>query len=195
MNINQIARGLPGISRCVLAHPYNPPFVTPVVEVLPSQEGGPDLAQRTIEFLRSVGQVPVLMNFHLDGFLGNRIQAAVVREAIHLVESGVATVEAVDAVICHGLGLRWALFGNFGVNHTNADGGLREYYTRFSDSYPRMMNTLDSTAPPFDSEMIERIAQGVDEMVGRATVPELCRWRDRLVRKIRLLKEQDPVPK
>ncbi len=194
LNIDEMARGLPGASRCILAHPYNPPFVTPVVEVLPSRAGGPELARRTVEFLKSVGQVPVVMNFHLDGFLGNRIQAAVVREAIHLVESGAASVEAVDAVICHGLGLRWALFGNFGVNHTNADGGLREYYARFGESYPRMMDALDSTAPSFDSGMIERIGRGVDEMVGRATVPELCRWRDRLVRKIRVLKEEDPQP-
>ena len=194
LNIQEVAGGLPGASRCILAHPYNPPFVTPVVEVLPTQEGGPELAQRTAEFLKSVGQVPVVMNFHLDGFLGNRIQAAVVREAIHLAQSGVASVEAIDAVICHGLGLRWALFGNFGVNHTNADGGLREYYTRFGESYPRMMDALDSTAPSFDQEMIERIGQGVDHMVGRATVPELCRWRDRMVRRIRLLKEEDPQP-
>ena len=194
MDINQIASGLPGISRCILAHPYNPPHVTPAVEVLPTEKASPEVTKRAIDFLNSVGQVPILMNFYVDGFLGNRIQAAVVREAIHLVESGVASVEAVDAVICHGLGLRWALFGNFGVNNTNADGGIREYYKKFGDAYKQGMNALDSTTPSFDPEMIERIARGVDAMEGGASVADLCRWRDLLVRKIIRLKEDNPHP-
>ena len=194
LDINQIAAGLQGISRCILAHPYNPPHVTPAVEVLPTEKASPEMIKRAMDFLSSVGQVPILMNFYVDGFLGNRIQSAVVREAIHLVESGVASVEAVDAVVCHGLGLRWALFGNFGVNNTNADGGIREYYKKFGHSYKQGMNALDSTPPSFDPEMIERIARGVDTMEGGASVADLCRWRDLLVRKIIRLKEENPHP-
>jgi L-gulonate 3-dehydrogenase len=195
LDINQIAEGLKGISRCILAHPYNPPHVIPAVEVLPTKKASPGVIKRAMDFLNSVGQVAILMNFHVDGFLGNRIQSAVVREAIHLVERGVASVEAVDAVVCHGLGLRWALFGNFGVNNTNADGGIREYYKKYGEGYKADMNDLDSAPPPFDQEMIERIAKGVDDMEGGASVAELCRWRDRMIRKIRRLKEEDPHPK
>jgi len=118
----------------------------------------------------------------------------VVREAIHLVERGVASVEAVDAVISHGLGLRWALFGNFGVNNTNADGGIREYYKKFGSSYKENMNDLDSTTPSFDSEMIDRIAAEVEAMEDETSVAELSRWRDRLIRKICCLKNDDPHP-
>lgn len=194
LDINDICIGLPGVSRCIMAHPYNPPHVNPVVEILPAKQTDPEVTRQAIEFLESVGQVPVLMNFYTVGFLGNRIQAAVIREAIHLVESGAADVEGVDAVICQGLGLRWALFGNFGVNNTNADGGIREYYDRYSETLKAIMNALDSTAPSFNHEMIEKIAVGVDAMEGKAPMSEICKWRDRLIRKIRVLKEQDPHP-
>ncbi len=194
LDINLIAAGLQGVSRCILAHPFNPPHVIPAVEVLPTVKTSPEVIERATVFLKSVGQMPLLMNFHVDGFLGNRIQAAVVREAIHLVERGVAGVEAVDAVISQGLGLRWALFGNFGVNNTNADGGIREYYKKFGTAYKESMNDLDSTAPSFDPEMIDRIAAGVEAMEDGTSVAELSRWRDRLIRKIRRLKKDDPHP-
>jgi 3-hydroxyacyl-CoA dehydrogenase len=137
---------------------------------------------------------PVLMKFYVPGFLANRIQAAVVREAIHLAESGVADVDAIDAVLRDGLGLRWALFGNFGTNNTNADGGIREYYRRYGGSYRAMMEQLDSSPPSFDEAMIERIGRGVDRMEGGAGVADLCRWRDLMVQRIRQLKQRFPHP-
>jgi 3-hydroxyacyl-CoA dehydrogenase len=124
----------------------------------------------------------------------NRLQAAVVREAIHLVTRGAASVEDVDAVVSDGLGLRWALLGNFGVNNTNADGGVREYYSRYKDTYRSILEDLDPAPPAFDPETIELIGRGVDAMSGKTTVAEVCRWRDRLVRKIRDLKTGDPHP-
>jgi 3-hydroxyacyl-CoA dehydrogenase len=194
LDINDIAAGLPGISRCIMAHPFNPPHVIPVVEVLPTKQTRAAVTTRTMAFLKHVGSRPVLLNSYVTGFLGNRIQAAVVREAIHLVERGIGDVEAVDAVICHGLGLRWALLGSFGVNNTNADGGVREYYRRFGNTYEALINALDSTTPSFTPDMIERIARGVDAMEGDSPTTEICKWRDRLVRKIRDLKEKDPHP-
>jgi L-gulonate 3-dehydrogenase len=195
LDINEITADLAGARRCMMAHPFNPPYVLPAVEVLPTRQTEPAVVERTLTFLRSVGMKPVLMNFHVPGFLANRIQAAVVREAIHLAESGVADIEAIDTVIREALGLRWALFGNFETNHTNADGGIREYYTRFGGSYRQMMTALDPAAPPFDAAMTERIAAGVDAMVKRASVAELCRWRDLMVQRINALKQQNPPPR
>lgn len=193
IDINLIAEGLSGMARCVIAHPFNPPHIVPIVEVMGTGKTDPALVTRTVEFLKLVGQKPVVMNFFLPGYLINRIQAAVVREANHLVTRGAASVEDVDALMSHGLGLRWALFGSFGINHTNADGGVREYYTRYGKAYQDIMNDLDSTPPAFDSDMIELIGKGVDDMLGDTTVKECCRWRDRLVRKIRKLKEENPL--
>ena len=194
LDIDQIAGGLKGAYRCFTAHPFNPPHILPAVEMMPTQEVDPALFEQAIAFLKAVGQKPVRLNFFIPGYLANRIQAAVVREAIHLVQSGVAEVEAVDTVIKDALGLRWALFGNFGTNNTNADGGVREYYRRFGQAYVGLMQALDANPPSFSEEMIEQIGRGVDAMEGNAAVGDICRWRDRMVLKIRKLKEQDPHP-
>jgi L-gulonate 3-dehydrogenase len=193
IDINLIAEGLSGMARCVTAHPFNPPHIVPIVEVMGTEKTDPAVVTRTVEFLKRVGQKPVVMNYFLPGYLINRIQAAVVREANHLVVRGAASVADVDALMSHGLGLRWALFGSFGINHTNADGGVREYYSRYGQAYQDIMNDLDSTPPTFDPEMIQLIGKGVDDMLGDVTVEDCCRWRDRLVRKIRKLKDEDPL--
>ena len=192
-DMSDIARGLAGANRCIVAHPVNPPHVIPVVEILPGEKTDADVVTRTRDFMTSVGQTPVLMNFYVPAFLLNRMQAAVIREAVSLVESGVADVDAVDAVIRDGLGLRWALMGPFGVANTNADGGIREYFTRYGEAYKNCMDQLGAT-PSFDAEMIERLGRGTDAMTGNASRDEVLRWRDRLVQKIRELKAEDPQP-
>jgi 3-hydroxyacyl-CoA dehydrogenase len=192
-DMSEIAAGLAGANRCIVAHPVNPPHVIPVVEILPGVKTDPDVVTRTRDFMTSVGQTPVLMNFYVPAFLLNRMQAAVIREAVSLVESGVADVDAVDAVIRDGLGLRWALMGPFGVANTNADGGIREYFTRYGEAYKNCMDELGAT-PSFDPEMVERLGRGTDAMTGNASRDETLRWRDRLIRKIRELKADDPQP-
>lgn len=192
LDMTEIAAGLPGASRCIVAHPVNPPHVVPVVEVLGGKETHSDVVTRTTAFLRAVGQSPVVMNFYLPGFLLNRMQAALLREALHLVESGVADVEAVDAVVRDGLGLRWALMGPFGVANTNADGGVREYFTRYRQAYIGLMNDLGPT-PAFDPEQIERWGRATDAMVGHTPRALIRAWRDRLVGRIRRLKQEEPT--
>jgi len=192
-DMSEIADGLAGANRCIVAHPVNPPHVIPVVEILPGVKTDPNVVTRTRDFMTSIGQTPVLMNFYVPAFLLNRMQAAVIREAISLVESGVADVDAVDAVIRDGLGLRWALMGPFGVANTNADGGVREYFTRYGEAYKNCMDQLGPT-PSFDPELIERLGQGTDAMTGNASRDETLRWRDRLISRIRELKAKDPQP-
>jgi 3-hydroxyacyl-CoA dehydrogenase len=195
MDIEDIAGKLKGSYRCFTAHPFNPPFVLPAVEMMPTKKVDAALFEQAIEFLISIGQKPVRMNYFIPGYLANRIQAAVVREAIDLVEKGVANVEAVDTVISEALGLRWAIFGNFGTNNTNADGGVREYYTRYGKDYAALMNDLEPKPPSFNSDMIERIGLQVDAKEGSVPIREICRWRDRMVLKIQALKKEDPHPK
>ena len=120
------------------------------------------------------------------------MQAALIREAIYLVQTGVADVDAVDTVIRDGLGLRWALMGPFGVANTNADGGLREYFTRYGDAYVQEMDKLGPT-PRFTPELIESLGRATDEMVGGAPREEIREWRDRLVQEIRSLKKKFPL--
>ncbi len=187
LDMTAIAAGLASAGRCVVAHPVNPPHVVPAVEIVPGQGTARATVEATAAFQRSVGQTPVVMNFYLNGFLLNRMQAALWQEAIYLVESGAADVEAVDAVIRDGLGLRWALMGPFGVGNTNADGGVREYFQRYGPTMRGIMDEL-GPIPPFDEAQIERLGRATDAMVGAQSRPAIRAWRDRLVREIVRLK-------
>ena len=192
-DMTEIADGLVGADRCVVAHPVNPPHVIPVVEVLPGQATRIDVLQEALVFLKSVGQSPVEIDRYLPGFLLNRLQAALLREAIALVESGAASVDAIDTVVRDGLGLRWALLGPFGTGHGNADGGASEYYRMYRESYRSLWEEL-ATSPELSDDTINRIHAGVVAIYGPDAVTVLNDWRDRSVRRIRKLKETDPPP-
>ena len=193
IDMTEIARGVAGAWRCVVAHPVNPPHVVPVVEVLGGQNTLPKVVQQTAAFMRAVGQKPVVLNTFVPGFLLNRLQVALLREAINLIERGVADAQAIDAVVQHGLGLRWALLGPFGVANTNADGGVREYLERFAGSLETLMRDLGDT-PQIDKALVERIGQQTDANNASTPLVEIRRWRDRMVRHIVRLKREDPQP-
>ena len=188
-----IAEGVPGAHRCIVAHPVNPPHVIPVVEVLPGEKTDPRVVAATLDLLRRVGMSPVEMNRYVPGFLLNRMQAAVIREAISLVGSGVASPEAVEMVMRDGLGLRWALMGPFGTGHANSDGGVGRYYRDYGDAFSALWGDLD-TDPEFGDEVIDGIAAATEAAYGEEAVPALSAWRDRMIRRILRLKREDPPP-
>ena len=192
-DMSRIAEGLPGAGRCVVAHPVNPPHVIPMVELLPGEATHPEALSAALAFLESVGQSPVQMNRYLPGFLLNRLQAALLREAVFLYGSGAASAEAIDTVVREGLGLRWALLGPFGTGHTNADGGAGEYYRRYGDAYRETWRELEAD-PEFSERVIDGIHAETEGMYGASATEALCAWRDRVVRRIRALKEDDPPP-
>jgi L-gulonate 3-dehydrogenase len=192
LDMSRIAAGLHGAGRCVVAHPVNPPHVVPVVEIVPGELTEPAVVEATCSFQASIGQTPVRMRRHVDGFLLNRLQAALVREALSLLERGVADAAAIDAVVRDGLGLRWAFMGPFGVANTNADGGAREYFTRYGPAYVAMMDDLGPT-PSFAPELIEQIGAQTDALAGVDFAAQR-RWRDQMVRELRALKAAHPGP-
>lgn len=192
LDMTAIAEGLRGAGRCIVAHPVNPPHIVPAVEILGGAATEAKVVRRTIKFMAALGQVPILMHRYAFGFVLNRLQSALVREAVHLVQSGVADAEAVDDAIRDGLGLRWALLGPFGVANGNADGGVREYFTRFRASYHELWDDL-ATDVRFDDALVERIGTQTDRMLP-APLETQRAWRDRLVTGIRALKTDDPMP-
>lgn len=193
LDMTAIAEGLEGAGRCIIAHPTNPPHVIPVVEILPGKGTTDDVLRQTCTFMKRIGQTPVVLSEYVPGFLLNRMQAALIREAMSLVQRGVADVDAIDAVIRDGLGLRWALMGPFGVGDTNADGGVRDYFTGYRDAYLALMDDLGET-PGIDDEFVEHLGVKTDLMQGGAPRAEVLAWRDRMVEKIRRLKAEDPNP-
>lgn len=193
LDMTEIAAGLQTAERCIVAHPVNPPHLVPVVEVLGGEKTAEEVVGRTMSFLKAIGQTPVRLNFYLPGFLLNRMQAALVREAINLVRCGVADVDAVDAVIRDGLGLRWALFGPFGVANTNDDQGIRGYFTRFGKAYEALGQDLELRSD-LPAELLAELGEGTDRMLRGASPSRCAKWRDEMVLAIRDLKRASPGP-
>jgi ketoreductase RED1 len=178
-----------------MAHPFNPPHLMPVVEMLGAAGTDPAILEKACDMLQACGQIPVRMTRYVKGFLGNRIQAAVVREALHLVETGVADAVAVDAVIRDALALRWATIGNFGANHANADEGIAQYFSRYGASYAMLMEDLDSGSPRFDPQVLRQIADAIEAREGVKGVPAFIRKRDVMVKELNRLKRRHEARK
>jgi 3-hydroxyacyl-CoA dehydrogenase len=123
----------------------------------------------------------------------NRLQFALVREALHLLKTGVADVEAIDKVVSDGLGLRWALLGPFGVADTNHDEGVRGYIGGHEDWITNLMDQLGPT-PTLENELTERIGAALDRTRGAVSRADVRAWRDRMVLAIRELKASHPLP-
>jgi 3-hydroxyacyl-CoA dehydrogenase len=188
-----IADGLSGAHRCITAHPINPPHIIPVVELLPAASVPSATIERACAILRSAGQTPVVMRRFVPGLLTNRLQGAILREALQLVLEDVADVAAVDAVVSDGLGLRWALLGPIAVADANADGGARAYFITHRESWIELMDSLSPT-PSFTPEQIERIGRGVEQARGGVPGDAVRAWRDQALQSLMKLKAADPAP-
>jgi 3-hydroxyacyl-CoA dehydrogenase len=164
----------------------------PAVEILGGAATAKKVVGRTIKFMTELGQTPILMKKFVPGFILNRMQAALVREAVDLVGSGVCDVKAVDDAVRDGLGLRWALMGPFGVANTNADGGVRQYFTKYGPAYQDIWATLNPNVR-FEDDLIDRLGRETDRMMD-ATLEAQRAWRDRLVFDVRDLKAAMPLP-
>ena len=186
IDMTKIARGLAGARRCIVVHPVNPPHVIPAVEILGGKQTSPRVTKDVVGFMRELGQTPVLLHRYAPGFVLNRMQAALVREAIDLVASGVCDVEAVEDSIRDGLGLRWALMGPFGVANTNADRGVEEYFTMYGPSYAALWRDLN-VAVRLERPLLKRIGRQTGRLAPEPLSTQRTR-RDRMVEAIRSLK-------
>ena len=116
-------------SRLVVVHPYNPPHIMPLLEIVPSPVTDPRVINRTLEFWQDKGRTPVLLKKETTGFIANRLAFALLREAIHLVKEGVASVEDIDDLMTSSMGPRWAVAGIFKSYHAGGGaGGLEGFF-------------------------------------------------------------------
>jgi 3-hydroxyacyl-CoA dehydrogenase len=174
---SSFTEGLKGAGRCIVAHPVNPPYVIPVIEVVPAPWTRPDVVERTAELLREIGHVPVVMKKELDGFLVNRLQGALLHEAFRLVADGYAGTADIDACLRDGLALRWSFIGPFETIDLNAPGGVRDYVARYGPAFARIAAgaaPIDWTGPVLDQVEAERRA----ELPATALAARQA-WRDR----------------
>lgn len=171
-----IAEGLRGAARCVVAHPVNPPYLVPLVEVSGAPFTAESTLERTLELQRAAGQAPIRVRREIHGFVLNRLQWTLLAEACRLVAEGVASVDDVDAAIRDGLGRRWAFMGPFEVGDLNAPGGLRDYLERFGPTIEQINAAAGFHLEPAQIEALHAARRVLLPEPARA---ERCRWRDR----------------
>ncbi|HLT26428.1 MAG TPA: 3-hydroxyacyl-CoA dehydrogenase NAD-binding domain-containing protein [Zeimonas sp.] len=161
--------------RHVCAHPFNPPHLVPLVEIVGEDE---NVIERAVRFYRSLGRRPVVLRKEMAGHIANRLSSALWREAVYLVEQGVASVEDIDAAMTHGPGLRWAVFGPHLTYHLGGGaGGIEHYLEHLGPSQARRWASLG--APIFDEETKRRLVEGVREEARGRSVEALEAERDR----------------
>jgi len=169
---------LSGRERCLVAHPINPPYLIPAVEVVPAPWTRPDVMQATAALLRAAGHAPIVMKRELDGFVMNRMQGVLLEEAFRLVSEGYASVEDIDVGIREGLALRWSFMGPFETIDLNAPGGVRDYVERYqsiyADIFPTVQWRADWAGPVLDEvEAARRAALPAQDLAARQA------WRDK----------------
>ena len=164
----------------VLGHPFNPPHLIPLVEVMGNARTRPDAVGTAERFYAEVGKVTIRVNKEVPGHVANRLQAALWREAIHLVVEGVASVEDVDTAVWAGPGLRWAAMGPTMLFHLGAGaGGMAEFCARYTESFNRWWDDLgDLHLTP---EIAAELADGVRREAAGIEPAELSARRDALI--------------
>jgi 3-hydroxyacyl-CoA dehydrogenase len=169
---------LKGRGRCFVAHPLNPPYLIPAVELVPAPWTTEETMQRAAQIIEGIGMAPIVMTQELDGFVMNRLQGALLEEAFRLVEGGYCGPEDVDRGLKHGLALRWSFMGPFETIDLNAPEGVRDYCVRYQHIYenlfPSMQRRADWTGPVLDRIEAERRAK-----VPADQLDERQRWRDK----------------
>jgi len=163
--------------RCLIGHPFNPPHLVPLVEVVGGEKTGPEATERALAFYAAIGKQPIHICREVPGHVANRLQAALWREAVHLVAEGVASVADVDTAISAGPGLRWALIGPHLTFHLAGGlGGIDHFLDQFAALMASWWETLGN--PTLTPELRQRLAQGIaDEAAGRG-IAELEVRRD-----------------
>ncbi|KAH3829971.1 hypothetical protein DPMN_103204 [Dreissena polymorpha] len=174
---SKLAAGITHRNRFIVAHPTNPPFYAPLVELIPSPWADPDVVPTTNAIMEKLGQVPVVLKKEIEGFVLNRIQYSIMREAWGLIKDGVIDVDGVDKVMSAGLGRRYAFMGPFETAYLNAD-GMYVYAERYAAMIEGVMNTLKPTST-FGGPVLDQIQQELEARIPLDDLQKRRQWRDK----------------
>jgi 3-hydroxyacyl-CoA dehydrogenase len=181
---SRFTEDLPGRARCLVAHPVNPPHLVPVVELCGAPWTSPEVIARAKAIYEAVGQVPITVNFELDGFILNRLQGALLAEALRLVGEGAVSPEDLDKTVQDGLGLRWSFLGPLATIELNAPGGIPDYCARYAGFYRRL--TADPAKPEvWDAENVARVVAAWPHHPSPERSAARSAWRDRRLAALR----------
>jgi 3-hydroxyacyl-CoA dehydrogenase len=163
--------------RCVIGHPFNPPHLIPLVEVVGGAKTSEETIRRAMEFYTSIDKKAVRLNKELPGHVANRLQGALAREVYYLVGEGVLSAADVDDALSFGPGLRWGIMGNMMLNHLGGGpGGIEHFFQQFADPMQTSWKALGS--PVLTPELQKKLIDGVHAEVGTRTIEELEAERD-----------------
>src|ERR1700751_1112417 len=165
---------------CVIAHPFNPPHLIPLVEIVGGATTSEATIERAAEFYTSIGQRTVRVNKEMPGHVANRLQAAIAREVYYLVSEGVVSAADADTALCWGPGLRWGLMGNMMLNHLGGGpGGIEHFLQQFTGPVTAWWKALGQ--PVLTPEVQKKLIDSVHAEVGSRTIAELEAERDEIL--------------
>jgi 3-hydroxyacyl-CoA dehydrogenase len=166
--------------RVIVGHPFNPPHIIPLVEVVGGTKTSPEAIREAMRFYASVGKKPIHLRKELPGHVANRLQAALYREVLHLIEQGVLSVEETDIAVSCGPGLRWGVMGQSLQWHLGGGaGGIKHFMEQLMDPLAAMMKTLGN--PQVTPELKQTIVDGVMREAGGRSVDELAREENEVI--------------
>lgn len=181
MPMSEIQKGASSFpERCIIGHPFNPPHLIPLVELVGGKLTSQDTIERADAFYTALGKKTVRIHKELHGHVANRLQAALAREVYYLVSEGVISAADVDTALSWGPGLRWGLMGNMMLNHLGGGaGGIEHWFEQFAVPLTNSWNTLGT--PSLTPEIQKLLIDSVHVEVGDRTIPELEKERDELL--------------
>ena len=166
--------------RCVIGHPFNPPHLIPLVEVVGGAKTSEETIQRAIEFYKSIGKKAIRLNKEMPGHVANRLQGALAREVYYLIAEDVLSAADVDDALSWGPGLRWGIMGNMMLNHLGGGpGGIEHFFHQFAGPMTTSWKSLGS--PVLTPEIQKKLVDGVHAEVGSRTIEELEAERDEIL--------------
>ncbi len=188
--VSEMQKGWRNPSRFILGHPFNPPHLIPLVELLGNEATADGVLDMAEDFYQRVGKVTIRVKREVPAHVANRLQAALWREAIYLVQSGVVSVEDVDKAVWAGPGLRWAAMGPHMLFHLGAGaGGMMEFCNRYGPSFHRWWDDLGEVR--LDEALAYTLAQGVMAEAGEQDVIQAAAMRDALI--VAMLEATSPI--
>ncbi len=188
---SELQQGATRAGQIMVTHPFNPVYLLPLIEVVPSDQTDPRLVTEAIEILTAMGLYPLHVRHEIEAHIADRFLEAVWREALWLVKDGIATTEEVDNAIRYGFGIRWAQMGLFETYRVaGGEAGMKHFMAQFGPALALPWTKL-MEVPDFDDELVDLIAGQSDDQSGHLTIRELERKRDNnLIAMMRALKQQ-----
>ena len=193
LRASEFAVGIEGNERSLVVHPGNPPYLISIAEVVPANFTSDSTIAACLEILSKVAIIPIRVNNEPQGFVFNRLQGAILREAYCLVRDGVISPTDLDLIVTEGLGKRWSIVGPFATSALNVRGGIKAHVARMGKSYFEMGRERGQN-DPWDQELVERVASDIENKLPDADWEKNTTKRDLALMKLNKLFEKIVKP-